>query len=121
MHKILNSVEKQEKAHILMLNCWVAGWESWADYTKLFDESRLVSYFIHKGLGDLHARCFLPIILQGHTDPVCIHSLPPCPLSRGPQSVVMQVHVTTVDFCCLTAFAPFWMRNDAELRRWEHR
>jgi len=31
------------------------------------------------------------------------------------------VHVTTIDFLCLTAFAPFWMRNDAELRKWEPR
>ena len=31
------------------------------------------------------------------------------------------VHVTSVDFCLLTAFAPFWMYNDAQLRGWEPR
>ncbi len=31
------------------------------------------------------------------------------------------VHVTTLDFLCLTAFAPFWMQNDAEARDWEQR
>eukprot|EP00983_Pelagomonas_calceolata_P067120 1149358-Pelagomonas_calceolata.AAC.3 len=31
------------------------------------------------------------------------------------------VHVTTLDFLCLTAFAPFWMLNDAEARGWEQR
>lgn len=31
------------------------------------------------------------------------------------------VHVTTLDFLCLTAFAPFWMLNDAEARNWEQR
>ena len=29
------------------------------------------------------------------------------------------VHVTTVDFMTLTLLAPFWMENDARLRRWE--
>jgi hypothetical protein len=28
------------------------------------------------------------------------------------------VHVTTVDFLTLTTLAPFWMANDAALRRW---
>lgn len=28
------------------------------------------------------------------------------------------VHVTSLDFLTLTALAPFWMSNDAELRRW---
>ena len=31
------------------------------------------------------------------------------------------VHVTSLDFCLLTSFAPFWMYNDAELRKWEPR
>ena len=31
------------------------------------------------------------------------------------------VHVTTVDFWLLTAFAPFWMYNDAQLRGWKPR
>lgn len=31
------------------------------------------------------------------------------------------VHVTTLDFMLLTAFAPFWMWNDAQLRNWEPR
>ena len=31
------------------------------------------------------------------------------------------VHVTTLDFLTLTSLAPFWMSNDAELRRWELR
>jgi hypothetical protein len=31
------------------------------------------------------------------------------------------VHVTTLDFLCLTAFAPFWMLNDAEARKWEQK
>jgi len=29
------------------------------------------------------------------------------------------VHVTTVDFLTLTTLAPFWMDNDATLRKWE--
>jgi hypothetical protein len=29
------------------------------------------------------------------------------------------VHVTSVDFMTLTLLAPFWMENDARLRRWE--
>jgi hypothetical protein len=28
------------------------------------------------------------------------------------------VHVTSIDFLCLTAFAPFWMWNDAQQRDW---
>jgi len=28
------------------------------------------------------------------------------------------VHVTTLDFLCLSALAPFWMANDAEARNW---
>ena len=31
------------------------------------------------------------------------------------------VHVTTVDFFLLSAFAPFWMYNDAQLRDWKPR
>ena len=31
------------------------------------------------------------------------------------------VHVTTLDFMLLTAFTPFWMYNDAQLRDWEPR
>ena len=31
------------------------------------------------------------------------------------------VHVTSLDFMCLTALAPFWMANDAEGRKWEQR
>ncbi|KAJ9534892.1 hypothetical protein QJQ45_029548 [Haematococcus lacustris] len=31
------------------------------------------------------------------------------------------VHVTTIDFACLTLFAPFWMNNDAEARKWSAR
>eukprot|EP00887_Chlorella_sp_A99_P005755 scaffold1.g5755.t1 len=31
------------------------------------------------------------------------------------------VHVTTLDFLTLTSLAPFWMANDAELRKWEGR
>lgn len=31
------------------------------------------------------------------------------------------VHVTTLDFLTLTALAPFWMDNDATLRKWEGR
>lgn len=31
------------------------------------------------------------------------------------------VHITTLDFMLLTAFAPFWMWNDAQLRNWEPR
>lgn len=31
------------------------------------------------------------------------------------------VHVTTLDFALLTAFAPFWMTNDAEARGWQER
>ena len=30
-------------------------------------------------------------------------------------------HVMTIDFLTLTTLAPFWMTNDAELRRWERR
>ena len=49
-----------------------AGGPAWAEYSHLFDESKLV-------------------------------------------------HVTSVDFCLLSAFAPFWMYNDAQLRNWEPR
>lgn len=28
------------------------------------------------------------------------------------------MHVTTLDFLTLTALAPFWMWNDASLRKW---
>ena len=49
-----------------------AGGDSWNDYVKLLQESRLV-------------------------------------------------HVTTLDFLTLTTLAPFWMENDAELRKWEDR
>lgn len=28
------------------------------------------------------------------------------------------VHASTIDFALLTAFIPFWMSNDAELRQW---
>jgi hypothetical protein len=49
-----------------------AGGAAWADYWKLFEESRFV-------------------------------------------------HVTSIDFCCLTAFVPFWMYHDAEGRKWEQR
>lgn len=28
-------------------------------------------------------------------------------------------HVTTLDFCTLTALAPFWMYNDAQARKWD--
>mmetsp|Transcript_16127 Transcript_16127/g.34903 ORF Transcript_16127/g.34903 Transcript_16127/m.34903 type:complete len:271 (+) Transcript_16127:1-813(+) len=31
------------------------------------------------------------------------------------------VHVTTLDFATLTALAPFWMSNDAQLRDWKDR
>jgi hypothetical protein len=31
------------------------------------------------------------------------------------------VHVTSIDFLTLTALVPFWMSNDAELRKWEPR
>jgi len=31
------------------------------------------------------------------------------------------VHVTTIDFLTLTTLAPFWMDNDAQLRKWEGR
>lgn len=31
------------------------------------------------------------------------------------------VHASTVDFLLLTALMPFWMSNDAELRKWEQR
>lgn len=31
------------------------------------------------------------------------------------------MHVTTVDFLTLTVLAPFWMANDAELRKWSPR
>jgi hypothetical protein len=31
------------------------------------------------------------------------------------------VHVTSADFAALCLFAPFWMWNDAEKRRWEDR
>ena len=30
-------------------------------------------------------------------------------------------HVMSLDFLTLTSLAPFWMANDAELRRWEQR
>ena len=29
------------------------------------------------------------------------------------------INVMTIDFCTLTALAPFWMANDAALRKWE--
>ncbi|KAI3423805.1 hypothetical protein D9Q98_009642 [Chlorella vulgaris] len=31
------------------------------------------------------------------------------------------INVMTIDFCSLTALAPFWMANDAALRKWEQR
>ena len=31
------------------------------------------------------------------------------------------VHISTIDCCILTALAPFWMSNDAELRGWKDR
>lgn len=31
------------------------------------------------------------------------------------------VHATSIDFVVLTALAPFWVYNDAELRKWEPR
>ncbi len=31
------------------------------------------------------------------------------------------VHISTLDLLCLSAFAPFWMSNDAEGREWEGR
>jgi hypothetical protein len=56
----------------LWASALAASGPAWADFVRLFDESRLV-------------------------------------------------HVTTVDFCTLTALAPFWMANDAAGRRWEGR
>ena len=31
------------------------------------------------------------------------------------------VHATAIDFTALTVVAPTWMRNDAQVRRWEGR
>jgi hypothetical protein len=30
----------------------------------------------------------------------------------------MQIHVTSLDFCLLSAFAPFWVYNDMTTRKW---
>ncbi len=43
----------------------------------------------------------------------------PAPLPALPRCRF--INVMTVDFLTLSALAPFWMSNDATLRRWEGR
>lgn len=113
----------------------LAGGAQWSAYLKLLEESRWVGGQLPgcllgwaggrgaapgsqaAGRGSVTraaaAECLHPPA-AGPANPsraCCPSSLPPPPPSF--------VHTMTLDFLCLTSLAPFWMANDAQLRRWD--
>ena len=90
---------------LLLLYCSQTGWKSWGVQAT---ESPITSWF-------LLASAVL-FVFQAAT--------------AGPQQWAGYsklfdesrfCHVTTIDFLALTASAPLWMWNDAEVRQWQSR
>lgn len=95
----------------------LAGPAQWNTYFKLLEESRWVAGWgsVQRGAGwGRRAGC---LCCGSACPPVCC--LPACAPQTTPQRRF--INVMSTDFLCLTALAPFWMSNDAQLRGWDKR